>query len=254
MSDSVLYNQEVTAEILNDIAIDLGNTSFNGFGEEKFGADALNDITASLVTKGVLMSGNQCKPIVSGENVCIQTGTIVFENGAKKKITEVINVPLQNGIYIYALNDVAAGTCEIISSGNDPATDTAVSGQDYIEIAEIDADGSLTDKRTFSSAKVVIPTENQYYSQKFTVKVSQDESMELVGTYELPLPFKVGLIQVSGSQDRCVYLEDGVMSKGVYVDLGNDFMVWMLRNGTTLEIYGESWRQTISFTFTVDFA
>ena len=122
MSDSILYNQEVTTETLNDIAIDLGATSFNGFTTNKFGADELNGITQALATKGILLSGNQCKPVVSSGKVYIQTGTIVFDNGAKKVITEPVEAALENDTYIYALNNVALGVCEIVVSSAQPAT------------------------------------------------------------------------------------------------------------------------------------
>lgn len=166
MSDSILYNQEVTSEILNDIAIDLGNTSFNGFGEEKFGADELNNITASLVSKGVLLSQDKCKPILNGDNVNIQTGIIVFENGAKKKLTEVVNVPLVKSSYIYALGKDTS--CEIIVSSNDPTTDEAVMLQDYVQIAQIDSNGVLIDKRIYSVSKVITPTQEETIKEHIT--------------------------------------------------------------------------------------
>ena len=96
MADGIYYNAEVTSDDLNDLARDLGNTSFNGFGEEKFGADELNGITASLVSKGILTSESKCQPIISDGNVNIQPGTIVFQNGAKKAIKEVLSVPVVN--------------------------------------------------------------------------------------------------------------------------------------------------------------
>ena len=182
MADSILYNQEVTAEILNDIAIDLGNTSFNGFGEEKFGADALNDITKSLVTKGILMSDSRCQPIASDGYINIQPGTIVFENGAKKKITEVISVPCDSGTYIYAQNDVTGGRCEIKVSASAPATG------DFVMLAEISADGTILDVREFSNAKVEVPTA---IPTKITYHVSGTasgyyEDWTLLGEIECP--------------------------------------------------------------------
>ncbi len=150
--DSILYNQEVTAEILNDIAIDLGATSFNGFGEEKFGADALNAITADLVGKGILDYGGKCQPIKSGESINIQTGIIVFSNGAKKKIEEVVALALEKNSYIYAKNDVLLGVCELV------AADTAPQSGDFVMIAQVDNSGNVLDVREFSKAKVAIPT------------------------------------------------------------------------------------------------
>ena len=70
MSSGIFYNRQVSAADVNDLAKDLGNTSFNGFGTEKFGADELNGITKSLVGKGVLTSDNMCRPVVS-EGYCL---------------------------------------------------------------------------------------------------------------------------------------------------------------------------------------
>lgn len=156
MAESILYNQEVTAGMLNDIAIDLGNTSFNGFGEEKFGADALNDITKSLVSKGILQSESRCRPIKSDGYINIQPGVIVFENGAKKKISEVISVPCESGTYIYAQNDITAGRCEIKVSESAPVTG------DFVMLATVDSEGKMLDIREFSTAKVGLTSGNLY--------------------------------------------------------------------------------------------
>ena len=51
---TILDNQEVTADILNGIAKDLGATTFDKFKDGvTFGADDLNEITAALVTPGL---------------------------------------------------------------------------------------------------------------------------------------------------------------------------------------------------------
>ena len=179
MTDSILYNQEVTAEILNDIAIDLGNTSFSGFGEEKFGADALNDITKSLVTKGILQSESRCRPIKSDGYINIQPGVIVFENGAKKKITEVISVPCEAGTYIYAQNDITAGRCEIKVSETAPVTG------DFVMLATVDSEGKMLDIREFSNAKVEIPTATPT-KITYHVKGAVTDEWTLLGTVECP--------------------------------------------------------------------
>ena len=152
MSDSIMDNQEITTEILNDIAIDLGATSFNGFGEEKFGADELNSITSALVHGGILNSGNKCIPSISSGNVIISDGIIVFASGVKKKITEAVSVPLEAKTYIYALNDTVTNTCSIIVSATEPTSG------DYIMVAEVDSNKVLTDKRRMATSKVVFAT------------------------------------------------------------------------------------------------
>lgn len=147
MSDGIYYNQEVTTETLNEIAIDLGATSFNGFTTNKFGADELNKITAELVGKGVLLSGEMCRPIVSNGLLYISSGTIVFSNGAKKILTESVNVPFEANTCIYALNDIAAGVCSIVSDTVFPSVG------DYVKLAKIDENNNVIDARDIAVGK-----------------------------------------------------------------------------------------------------
>ena len=178
MSDSILDNQGVTAEILNDIAIDLGATSFNEFGEEKFGADALNSITSALVGKGILNTVNRCVPILSGSTLIISTGIIVFESGAKKKIDETFTIMVQNGSCVYALNDKITNTCNIVASKSEPTEG------DYVMIAEIDDDGNLHDRRTLSKANFETYTKPKtILLQDIAVKYKDEKDTE----YSVPV-------------------------------------------------------------------
>ena len=161
--DSILDNQEVTAQTLNDIAIDLGHTSFNGFGENKFGADELNGITSALVSSGILSSGSKCEPYILGDKVYIKTGIIVFSSGAKKKITETVELDLIPNSYIYALNDTAFNICKILVSETAPTED------DFVCLCEIAADGTLIDKRVVAKAKVELPADGNSYFHKETI-------------------------------------------------------------------------------------
>lgn len=162
-TDSILDNQEVTAQILNDIAIDLGHTSFNGFGEEKFGADELNGITSALVSSGILSSGSKCEPYILGDKVYIRTGIIVFSSGAKKKITETVELDLIPNSYIYALNDTAHNICKLLVSETAPTED------DFVNLCEIAADGTLTDKRVIAKAKIELTADGNSYFHKETI-------------------------------------------------------------------------------------
>lgn len=160
--DSILDNQEVTATTLNDIAIDLGATSFNGFGTEKFGVDALNEITKNLVTPGILKTGNKCEPTLVEGVLSINTGIIVFNCGAKKKITdEALVIEAINGTYVYALHDTITNTCKIIMSETAPTAETG----DFVNICKISNNGKLTDMRNYSAARVDLNAEsNSSYS------------------------------------------------------------------------------------------
>lgn len=155
MADGIYYNQEVTAEMLNGIAHDLGHTSFSGFGTDKFGADALNGITKDLVTAGVLLTGNQCKVVRSEDGkIILQDGIIVFANGAKKVISEPLTIEADNGTVIYAYNNVAAGTCTIEVAESFPGDG------DYVKLASVGADGKITNSVSISTAKMNLFTGN----------------------------------------------------------------------------------------------
>lgn len=170
MSSGIYYNQSVTTDILNGIAKDLGNTSFNGFTTNKFGADELNKITKSLVTSGVLLSDNACEPKAVGNSVVIQTGTIVFENGAKIQITEAKTFDKTASKVIYALNNVSEGVASIVMSDDYPE-----SGTDFVKLASIDASGTLNDERKLSSAKVQFSSGQSNVYTKRTVNTPAGE-------------------------------------------------------------------------------
>ena len=142
-------NTVVTAEDLNGIAVDLGDTTFSAFSNKKFGVDKLNEITADLVSKGVLATDEKCEPILSNGKLYIKRGTIVFNSGAKIKITEPIEVSANNGDYIYAYNDVLTGKASIIAGAEEP-----IAG-DYVILAQLDGAGAIVDKRVLSTAKAI---------------------------------------------------------------------------------------------------
>ncbi|MBQ7794726.1 MAG: hypothetical protein IJ366_09465, partial [Clostridia bacterium] len=168
MPDGIYYNQEVTAEMLNGIAHDLGNTSFNGFGTEKFGADALNDITKDLVSAGVLLTGNKCRVIRSTEDnsIILQDGVIVFNNGAKKVIGSPLTIDADNSTVIYALNNQTAGTCTI-----EVAEEYPTEG-DIVKLCSVNADGTLKDDRAIAQAKMSLNAGNTQMEYEFSEKFS----------------------------------------------------------------------------------
>ena len=157
--DGVYYNQIVTEEDLNAMATDLGATDFNNFtGIEKFGADKLNEITQSLVSEGILISDDMCRCVKTDTGITIMPGTIVFKNGAKKTISENMSIEAANGTVVYALNNIAAGTCTIKVSNAFPTDATT----DYVPLCKISSSGALIDKRSVATAKCKLNSSNGY--------------------------------------------------------------------------------------------
>lgn len=145
-----LVNEPVTQSDLNNIAVDLGDTEFSAFNSNKFGVDALNAITADLVTSGVLRTLDMCKPTLTNGNVNIAKGVIVFSDGAKLRITSPVNITAVANAYVAARYDSANGTCSLVSVAEIP-TETGV---EYMKLAQVNSDGTaITDLRTMARSK-----------------------------------------------------------------------------------------------------
>lgn len=154
-------NQAVTLADLNNVAVDLGATTFSAFSEEKFGVDKLNQITADLVTAGILRTEDAgelgleigCRPTYANGIVTIGHGTIVFASGAKAYIDAPVEVEAAAGSYIYALNDILTGRASLQAAESEPTEG------DLVMLASISAEGVLTDKRTVAKSKVLLTTD-----------------------------------------------------------------------------------------------
>ncbi len=146
-------NTEVTLENMNDIARDLGDTEFSGFSTNKFGVDTLNNITSDLISSGILRTEENanmgCEPVISGSNVIIAPGVIVFETGAKLRITEAEALVKTNSTYVYAYNNHLTGLASIVVSETTPTNQ-----MDAVLICRINANGTLIDMRSAAVAKV----------------------------------------------------------------------------------------------------
>lgn len=147
----------------------MGDTTFSAFSSNKFGVDKLNEITADIVGKGILKTatdsnGNSvmgCEPIISGDNILIQNGVIVFESGAKIRITSPVSVPKIKYTYIYAINDLATGTASI------QVLSSELTSGDYVLLAVMKYN-VLEDARAVATAKVALPAASDNVSETLT--------------------------------------------------------------------------------------
>lgn len=173
MSDEFLDNQIVTAADMNNIAIDLGYSDYSHFPETppQSAVSALNQITSDLVSKGVLILGNKCNVTASGGTAYVDTGVIVFDSGAKKRIEAVQSLSLTAGSinYIYAINDTVNNTIELVCSTEEPSTG------DFVMLAKIKGD-VVTDRRKFAESRLFCPT--LYSCVKKTVEIKNGVSVD----------------------------------------------------------------------------
>ena len=140
------YSQEITADDINGIAVDLGAQSFSYFKNGvSYAVDQLNEISKALASKGITSNGNKFQISVSNGNVVIGTGVGIFESGKKVTLNAPLTLPYKQG-ELYFENDE---TANMVS-----AKIGTLPSNDYIHLATLNADGSITDKRVISKAKV----------------------------------------------------------------------------------------------------
>ena len=239
MSDATfLDNQEVTAQDLNDIAIDLGYADYSRFPEEAppSAVSALNQITADLVTPGVLLTGNRCAVTYSDGIIYVDTGIIVFESGAKKRIESVQQLQALEGTScVYALNDTINNTIFLKCSEEFPTQG------DFVKLGKV-TDGVITVCNSYSTAKVGLPTANYYeeYPEEFLVE--RDDHQD-VTEYRL----KKILVFSSDKFNFISFEAKNTASWGAnYLKLTNNelvehrFQVGFVKEGNTVKIYART--------------
>lgn len=238
MSDGIYYNQEVTADMLNDIAIDLGNTSFNGFGAEKFGADELNGITASLVGAGVLLSGDMCRITAADQKLYAQSGTIVFANGAKKTITTAVDLGVAKECYIYAINQQLEGKCKIVTASELPTAG------DIVKLARVTEYGEIVDLRSIATAKIDFAGGNRYVYAEYNQRLFPSSEYETLTNVDI----------VKWNSSQYILIEPSDPAGNEYPPIAWGTEIKNIHEGSTYTTYGSSYYgyMRIKFSITSD--
>lgn len=156
-----IYDEMVTAQNLNEIAVDLGVGDFSVFADETpYAVGKLNEITQSLVGSGISSALNKFEITVNSENVIVGTGIAFFSSGKKLKLKMPVTLPFKSGeLYLYEKQSTGVVSINI---GELPA-------DNYIHLATINEDATYTDRRTIAKAKVELPTEGSSYSFKHII-------------------------------------------------------------------------------------
>lgn len=220
MADTFLNDQVVTAEDLNHIAVDLGAADYSQFPETppQSAVSALNQITADLATAGILQIGNKCAVSISGNTITVQSGVCVFDSGAKKRIEDTLTIDFMSGVtnYVYFLNDELNNQIRLMNAQSEPATG------DFVMLAQIAADKTVTDRRRFSLSKVgsgvslwtildnIFPSlsTDSYKSYdtgkpNFTIVIPHDDTVFAGSTSAIGYP---GFVDLSDGEEHGIYI------------------------------------------------
>lgn len=159
---SFMDNETYTAQDVNEA---IGRIAGDGAAFSDAGS-TLADFNAALA--GIVGSGTQlcgCCVTKSGDTYKIGVGTCFMSDGSQITFDNeghIIEPIGDTKTYVYLKRNEAANTIDIVVSA------TAASG-DFVPLAEIAADGSITDTRKFASAKVMLKAGQNTPSRSYTV-------------------------------------------------------------------------------------
>lgn len=150
-----MANQTVAAADINAIGENIAEAEYPTFADGvTYGVDALNGITAQMVTAGVKRgAGNNCDVSLSGTTVFISSGTVFFDCGAVMTIdsdgisTELEDSGQTNYVYLFfdsALN-VAGARCTVAQP----------SGTDCVLLAEVTGTSVAQNVERFCKSRIL---------------------------------------------------------------------------------------------------
>ncbi len=149
-----------------------------------YGAEDINAIRSSLMTKGVVGETNDSLKVLKGEegSIIISEGQAIFEEGCRLAVDSdkvILEYPTGVKNYVYLYNNKLASVCEIVVSQTEPTGD-------YVMLAEISAEGEITDKREFTELKT---RDGERYIESFSGELSVTDNVldgTVIGSLALP--------------------------------------------------------------------
>ena len=160
--DNVSYG----TEDINGIVACLVGAGIAPFvSKTSYSTSDFNALTAAVVGSGTSLGG--CKCTKSGSAVKVAQGIIYFENGVTMQVDAsgyTVTPAADTAGYIYAYFNTSLQTADILFGTSLPATGHCV------KLAQLSADGTLTDCRTFARSKAATFGKNTTATRKFTAQ------------------------------------------------------------------------------------
>ena len=233
-----LDNESYSADDVNNAFSHLTTQGVSLFSDTGSVISDINAALAALTSGGVdIYNTESCMVYKAGELYMVKKGVcflhdgafvVVDDDGYTLKITEgVLN-------YVYALHDPLKNECGIFVS-------TYSVPENAVLLAEIDAEGKITDKRVFSQAKIAVPTVNITESKKLSLSYPSGTGSGYTYNEEA---FDVGfggfnyVRALYDDELYFVYIGDNEKREFIETSGGNS---WIRKEGNSLVITTGTW-------------
>ncbi|MCH5186253.1 MAG: hypothetical protein J1F64_09045 [Oscillospiraceae bacterium] len=222
-TDNTIYGAEDINDVINEFATaGVADVYFDG---TSYNTSDLNKIAASFATGGIKYAdSDSCKAVrYSSDSVKVLTGTAFFDDGSIIKIdADGVILKYTTGVknYVYLKGNIKA------QNRNEVCCTVYEGTGDIVPIAEIEADGTITDKRKFCRGKIG----GYQSSYSLTKRITVNYSMSGGGGATQDFTYDLGgygyshIIDIS-KKERCMKGDLGFpTSIGIY-DIVNDYAV-----------------------------
>ena len=243
-----LDNDVYTAQDVNDA---ISNICADGVSGYPFGESALSDLNtaiAELAGQGVSYKGTSCLLVNSGGAYKISQGSAFMYDGTQIIFdSDGYEITPQAGVkqYVYLEHDVLHNTINV-------AVSASAGGQNTLPIAEIAANGEITDRRRFASANIGIMAE----PKNISVTVHILKSLPAYQSFSIDVGFNGWKFATGSIANGAHYfkIEDGTTINGFIARPINTHVISELsvtRNGSVLTIHNSS-ASTIEFDIDIE--
>lgn len=160
-----LSNASYTADDVNRAFAVLTTQGVSLFVDTGTTLTDLDTAISNISTSGITQDGlNACKVVLDGSTYKVSPGTCICPSGAMITVDSdgyTLNITSGAVNYVYVCHNKITDTVDII------AADTA-GGNDAVSLATINADGTITDTRTYAKAKIQTNGGNLFTSLSIT--------------------------------------------------------------------------------------
>ena len=199
-----MNNNIYTAQDVNDA---ISSLISGGVSNYPLGLNAVADLNSSLAemtAQGVQYKGTSCLVTNTNGVYKISEGTCFMNDGSQIVFDgDGYEIAHTSGVkeYVYLERDVVRNKINVVVSETS-------GGEDTVALAEINADGSVTDRRRFAKAKIALTAEPQNLG---ITKRIQHERMSPGTSFDVDLGFNGWKYIIYAAYDYkvCLELTDG---------------------------------------------